>query len=152
MADAESVGGAAPSTAQPVRGQLDVAAVGRLRELDPTGEGDLLRRVCNAFETSLNRLLPQLMRARDAGDAASVRLVAHTLKSSSATVGAQALSAMCIELEAQARELRLAEAEPGIDQILLEAEAVRAALRGLSGAANKAAGQGAADHQPAGAP
>lgn len=151
-ADAESAGGAAPSNAPLLRGQLNGDAVRRLRELDPSGAGDLLRRVFNAFETSLNRLLPQLMRARDAGDATGVRLVAHTLKSSSATVGAQALSAMCIEVEALARELRLADARVGIEQILLEAEAVREALRGLSVAAETPPMQVAANDRPAATP
>jgi HPt (histidine-containing phosphotransfer) domain-containing protein len=103
-----------------------------LRELDPTGESHLLMRVFNAFETSLNRLLPQLAQARDAADASAVRLVAHTLKSSSATVGALELSRLCAEVEVQAREMRLAEAAGGIEQMLLEAEAVRLSLGALS--------------------
>ena len=115
----------------PVRGVLDAGAIGRLRELDPSGASQLLSRVLNAFETSLNRLLPQLVQARDGSDAAGVRLVAHTLKSSSATVGALELSRLCAEVEALARQLRLEEAVGGIEQMLLEAEAVRTTLREL---------------------
>lgn len=112
-------------------GILNVEAIRRLRELDPTGESRLLTRVFQAFETSLNRLLPQLEQARDTTDAAAVRLVAHTLKSSSATIGATQLSKVCAEVEMLAQESRLDTAAAGIAQILLEAQAVREALRQL---------------------
>lgn len=112
-------------------GVLNAEAIRRLRELDPTGESRLLTRVFQAFETSLNRLLPQLEQARDTADAATVRLVAHTLKSSSATIGAMQLSKVCAEVESLAQEARLDTASSGIAQILLEAQAVREALRQL---------------------
>lgn len=130
-----------PHVVEPeARGVLDAEAIRRLRELDPTGESHLLTRVFNAFETSLNRLLPQLTQARDAADPAGVRLVAHTLKSSSATVGAMALSRWCAEVEGQARLLRLDEAASGIEQMLLEVEAVRESLRRLSRTVDATAG------------
>ena len=48
---------------------------------------DQLDRVLRAFETSVARLLPQLEAARTSGDRAGIRHVAHTLKSSSASIG-----------------------------------------------------------------
>lgn len=129
----ESVDNASQSAvAQP--GVLNPEAIRRLRELDPTGESQLLTRVFQAFETSLNRLLPQLEQARGAADAAGVRLVAHTLKSSSATIGAIQLSKVCAEVETMAQELRLDAATSGIELILSEAQAVRVALRNLTAA------------------
>lgn len=118
---------------------LNTEAIRRLRELDPTGESHLLTRVFQAFETSLNRLLPQLEQARNTTDAAGVRLVAHTLKSSSATIGALQLSKVCAEVEAMAQESRLDAAASGIEHILSEAQAVREALRKLT-ASGSAAG------------
>ena len=44
---------------------LDPEAIRRLRELDPSGGNKLLERVVNAFSNSLERLLPDLARARD---------------------------------------------------------------------------------------
>lgn len=129
-----------PRCTIPLRGVLDDGAIRRLRELDPTGESHLLTRVFNAFETSLNRLLPQLAQAREAADAPGVRLVAHTLKSSSATVGAMELSRLCAEIEVQAREMRLDETGDGIQQLLLEAEAVRESLGALSRRSDTIAG------------
>ena len=136
----ESSSGGTQASDPSLRGQLDDEAIRRLRELDPTGESHLLTRVFNAFETSLNRLLPQLIQARDANDASGVRLVAHTLKSSSATVGALELSRLCVAVEGQAREMRLDEASEGIAQILLEVEAVRVSLGNLSRRSDTIAG------------
>ncbi len=116
------------------QGVLNAEAIRRLRELDPTGESHLLTRVFQAFETSLNRLLPQLEQARNTADAAGVRLVAHTLKSSSATIGAEQLSKVCAEVEAMAQESRLDAATSGIELILSEAQAVCEALRQLTAA------------------
>lgn len=91
----ELVDGVAPDVA----GVLDAEAIARLRELDPNGTSGLLGRVLHAFETSAARLLPQLRAARQNGDTAAVRFVAHTLKSSSASIGAARFSALCAELE-----------------------------------------------------
>ena len=79
---------------------LDPEAVHRLRELDPTGGNKLLERVVNAFSSSLDRLLPDLARARAGAelDLTVVRHVSHTLKSSSASLGAMALSQRCADI------------------------------------------------------
>lgn len=78
---------------------LDPAALARLAELDPTGASRLIERVLKAYQVSAARLTPQLEAARLAGDRATIRLVAHTLKSSSASIGALALSQLCAQLE-----------------------------------------------------
>ena len=88
----------------PVSSVLDPDALARLEELDPTGANHLLARVLKAYQSSAARLMPQLEAARAAGDDATVRLVAHTLKSSSASIGAMALSARCAQVESLLRE------------------------------------------------
>ncbi len=110
---------------------LDDEALARLADLDPTGQGRLLKRLLAAFDKSLDRMVPQLEQARDAADASAVHLVAHTLKSSSATVGAMALSQRCAMVEDLARQNRLGEAAGGLQQLLLEADAARDAVRCL---------------------
>ena len=82
---------------------LDTAALGRLRELDPTGTSGLVERVFRAFAGSLERLMPQLHAAQIGADWNAVRHVAHTLKSSSASVGAIKLSLLCAEIETMIR-------------------------------------------------
>ena len=83
---------------------LDPQALQRLSELDPTGSSKLLERVVKAFEASLARLVPQLAEAQAGADAAGIRHVAHTLKSSSSSIGAVKLAQLCAEVEAMARQ------------------------------------------------
>ena len=90
---------------------LDLEALARLKALDPTGANDLLARVLKAFKTSAARLMPQLEAARVAHDSAAIRFVAHTLKSSSASIGAARLSALCANVESMIRN----EAADGLD-------------------------------------
>jgi HPt (histidine-containing phosphotransfer) domain-containing protein len=82
---------------------LDAEALARLAELDPSGDSRLIERVLQAFEVSVARLRPQLDAARRDGDRRAIRLVAHTLKSSSASIGALRLSQLCAQLEAAAQ-------------------------------------------------
>ncbi|ACB34983.1 multi-sensor hybrid histidine kinase [Leptothrix cholodnii SP-6] len=83
---------------------LDVQALQRLRELDPGGRNRLLERVLKAFDASIGRMLTQLAEGQSGQDAALVRHVLHTLKSSSQSVGALALAQMCVDCEAQLRQ------------------------------------------------
>ena len=86
--------------------ELDAAALGRLRELDPHGNNHVVQRVMVAFESSLMRLMQQADMAEADNDLGAIRHVAHTLKSSSASVGALELSAHCALIEQHLREHR----------------------------------------------
>jgi histidine phosphotransfer protein HptB len=112
---------------------LDPEAIRRLRELDPSGGSKLLERVVAAFSSSLDRLLPDLARARaqDPPDFAAIRHVSHTLKSSSASLGATALSARCADIEARARDGRADGLSEQLDAMLQDIQQVRAALAAL---------------------
>lgn len=110
---------------------LDAQALAGLRQLDPTGATRLLQRVLTTYRSSLARLLAQLAQAREASDLPTMRLVTHTLKSSSASVGALSLSALCAEAEKSLREGRIDRLEPLIDQLLAEAARVDAAVHQL---------------------
>lgn len=113
----------------PQTAQLDAEALARLRELDPKGENQLVDRVLRAFETSVLRLLPQLEAARASGDRAGVRHVAHTLKSSSASIGALALSQHCAKVEGLIRENSSEDLQAPLAALVAELDAVRAAIR-----------------------
>ncbi|MGK2899300.1 MAG: Hpt domain-containing protein [Burkholderiaceae bacterium] len=108
-ADGSAAGGAP--------GGLDPVAIGRLAELDPTGENRLVQRVLQAFQTSAARLRPQLDAARTADDRAAIRLVAHTLKSSSASIGALELSQLCAQVETAIRLDAAADLGPQLDAL-----------------------------------
>ena len=109
--------------------QLDAQALQRLRELDPSGTSRLVERVFKAFATSVARLLPQLDAAQAGGDAAGIRHVAHTLKSSSASIGAVKLSRLCAEMEALAGQGRIDGMEQRIATLNEEVSTVLEALQ-----------------------
>jgi histidine phosphotransfer protein HptB len=116
------------------RPQLDPAALARLRELDPDGKHGVLPRVLAAFETSLVRFMGQLQAQQDlphSGSGAVVAGVAHTLKSSSASVGALALSATCADTEGRLRLNPNAELTPEITSLLAQAEVALTAVRAM---------------------
>lgn len=110
---------------------LDPRALQRLRELDPTGKSKLLQRVVQAFNSSSAKLVLQLQAAQVGPDVTAVRHVAHTLKSSSASVGAVKLSSICAEMEAMARDGQIEGMDAVIAALFLEVTAVLEALKRL---------------------
>ena len=88
-----------------------------------------MERVVSAFETSVTRLMPQLDEALQAGELPGIRHVAHTLKSSSASMGAVKLSKMCSELETMARQGQSDGMSERVAELQAEVEIVRVALK-----------------------
>lgn len=126
-----SSGGEASANSSAAPGEsvvLDALALDRLRELDPTGDNKLIERVVKAFKGSVERLVPQMLEATAARDFAGVRHVAHTLKSSSASIGATRLSRLCAELESLIRLQVLDNIAVQVDGLNAEIKAVVAAL------------------------
>jgi len=107
---------------------LDAAALQRLRELDPDGRSRLLQRVLRAFETSATRLGEQFRDSRERGDMAGIRHVVHTLKSSSASIGALALARICAEIEISIRSNTVAGLPERLDAMDRELTAVLQAV------------------------
>lgn len=112
----------------PVPTVLDVDALDRLRELDPSGKTRLLERVLRAFESSATRLAIQFAESRERGDMQGIRHVVHTLKSSSASIGALALARLCAEIETLIRTEAFAELPPRLDAMDRELAAVLQAV------------------------
>ncbi len=126
---------AAPASATPVAvdpskpSVLDEQALDRLRELDPHNENRLMERVVNAFETSIIRMLPQLQEALAANELGGIRHVAHTLKSSSASIGALKLSKICADIESRARQDQAEGMAERVGELQAEVAIVRVALQ-----------------------
>ncbi|WP_158080955.1 Hpt domain-containing protein [Pelomonas sp. KK5] len=112
---------------------LDEPTLARLRQLDPGGAARLLPRVIAAYATSLERLLPDLAAARAATpvNLTVVRHVSHTLKSSSASLGALHLAEVCAEIETKARSGETLGLDTLLDNMLSEIDQVRLALKAL---------------------
>ena len=121
-----------PTTPQPTPAPvLDEASLQRLHELDPLGENRVVERVLRAFEASLTRLLPQSALALQQGDQEALRHVVHTLKSSSASVGALALSALCAQVEQHLRTAQPGDVGSLLDAMLGEMQRVSGAVQAM---------------------
>lgn len=111
---------------------LDETALARLRELDPDGSLGVLGRVLETFRQALGRDLERMATARDGGDLKTVGEVAHKVKSSSASVGALGLSALCAEVERRVRAGDTADIAPRVQALLAEGQrALRAVASAL---------------------
>ena len=91
---------------------LNPKLVQQLREIDPKGEAGLLKEVMQVYLDSSAALVPQTEQAVMAADADTLRRLAHSLKSSSANVGADALSDLFRRLEIFGREKKIEQALP----------------------------------------
>lgn len=110
---------------------LDPQVLDGLATLDPGGKGRLVQRVLSTYQSSLARLGQQVSDASSAGDPAAIRMAAHTLKSSSASVGALVLSALCARVEQAARDGLEAELPGLVGQLLVEIARVQVAVQQL---------------------
>lgn len=117
--------GVGPGLAEPV---IDPEAIDRLRELDPSGQQGVVQRVLRAYETSLTRHLGDIASARDGGDLDRLMRAVHTLKSSSAAVGALAFSQRCADIEQAARDARAMPDATEIQALLRQGQDVLAAV------------------------
>lgn len=115
----------------PADSPLDPEALQRLFDLDPGGVNRLLERVVQAFDSSIARLMPQLAEAMASGDLDGVRSVAHTLKSSMASIGALKLSALCAEIERMIRSGETQGLSGLVDTMHADLGAVSDSLRAL---------------------
>jgi HPt (histidine-containing phosphotransfer) domain-containing protein len=88
----------------------------------------LLGKVIQNYLSHSSRLLLALQEAVAQNDASSLQKVAHNLKSSSATLGAKTLAALCQELETMGRQHSLANAATVLSAATAEYEMVRVAL------------------------
>jgi HPt (histidine-containing phosphotransfer) domain-containing protein len=120
---------AQPAAAEPA---LEPQALARLGELDPDGSAGLVRRVLSTYLASLQRLAEQARQVHAAHDMPGLRYVAHTLKSSSSSVGAGHLAALCMALEQLAASQpapNAAEVDSLVMQLLDESARVAQAVR-----------------------
>jgi HPt (histidine-containing phosphotransfer) domain-containing protein len=82
---------------------LDLAVLASLRELQETGEPDIVAEIGGLFLEHAPQKLSAIRDAAERKDARGLQMAAHSLKSSSAYVGAMRLSALCKDLEDMGR-------------------------------------------------
>ena len=92
------------------------------------GEPDLVEALIALFLKETPSLLAALRQAFDAGKADRVSRAAHSLKSSSANLGAARISTLCAELEERGRRGDLAGVSAPLAELTPEYDRVAAAL------------------------
>ncbi len=107
---------------------LEAAALDKLRALENDGAPDLLARIISTYVDSSTELARAIRDAVAAGDPQAMAKAAHTLKSSSAQVGAERLSVLCKGVEALGRSGSLEGAAARVAELSAELECVHEAL------------------------
>jgi HPt (histidine-containing phosphotransfer) domain-containing protein len=108
---------------------LDKNILDQIRSLEGPGGPDLLARVIQAYFQETPAIIDNLRDAMDRGDASTAAKAAHTLKSSSANIGALHLAELFKQLEAHARADFLETAQSLFQQIAQEFGRVQQALQ-----------------------
>jgi len=133
--DLASVSPEPVETPEPQTGHesFDPHALDHIRALQaPDAAASMMVRVFATFHRSAQRLIGQIEAAIAQADASALRMAAHTLKSSSANIGAKELAKLSKELEARAVQGSVDEAAQ-LRAIQAEYEGVKAAIQAYEG-------------------
>jgi signal transduction histidine kinase/DNA-binding response OmpR family regulator len=109
-------------------GSVDISVLMGLRELQGEGEPDILDELIELFLDEVPTQLKALREAAQIGETQSVERIAHTLKGSSANMGALRMEALGAELEEAGRSEDLSAASGQISRLEEEFGRVRAVL------------------------
>ncbi len=108
---------------------IDRNALDQIDELDPEQNGSLLNSIIDTYVENAEVLMLELSEATRQDDLATAVRAAHSLKSSSANVGARRLSGLCATMEKQGRDGNIEPITVNIDRAWREYEiAVRELL------------------------
>ncbi len=110
---------------------IDASHMERMRDLDPGGGLTLAHKIMQVYLDTSDGNMAHLQQAIESGDADGLRRVAHTLKSSSANVGALRLSQMFKHLEMSGAEADLVAARGALETTRREYGRAVNALRAL---------------------
>jgi two-component system sensor histidine kinase/response regulator len=110
---------------------LDMSVIERIRQMEQRGAARLLERLVDTYTATTKKLMADAEHAFAHGDAAALRHAVHTLKSSSANVGATALSQRFGVLEVHARSRQMKGAIEEWPATRAEHERTLQALRAL---------------------
>jgi len=97
--------------------EIDETALDAIRSLQRPGKPDILARIVNMYIEKSPELISAIVDGTAANDSDKVKMAAHTLKSSSAYVGASSLAEVCSRVEASAANDQLNGATDDIQKI-----------------------------------
>ena len=117
----------------PPSGDLDPAAVERLRAMIPATQPQVLAQLVDTFLANAPSLCDEMESALASGDTVALTRAAHTLKSSAANFGATALEERSRSLEESSRAGAVVDAAKMIAGIRAAFEAAAPAIEALKG-------------------
>src|SRR6185436_19676969 len=117
---------------------LDHSAIDAVRQLDPDGNDRLLARPTALYRDDSSQLLADIDNAMKSGDANAVARAAHTLKSSSANLGATNVAAIARAVEHSARNGDLTELPGSMTKLRAQRTVALSELEALDSAAKVA--------------
>jgi CheY-like chemotaxis protein len=113
-------------------GALDLTVIERIRDMERRGASRLLERLIQTYLTTAAKHVADAEQALASGDASALRHAVHTLKSSSANLGATGLSQHFATLESHARSRQIHAARRDWPAARSEYERAVQALRAMS--------------------
>jgi two-component system, sensor histidine kinase and response regulator len=116
---------------EPAREAVNPHALAHIRSLSRERGDALVQKVIRAYVGDTPAQLAALRQAIDGVDAGTLRRAAHSLKSSSANVGAETLAHMCREMESLGRTASTAGASSILVEMEQEFQAVRHSLNAI---------------------
>lgn len=119
------------SNAMESAGSLDMRVIQDLRELGGEDDPGLILELIGIFLEDAPQRMDEISRGLATGDLKLLERAAHTLKSSSANIGALGLSKICKQIEEIARTQNLAGVKPLIDASTRTLTDVERALRAI---------------------
>jgi two-component system, sensor histidine kinase and response regulator len=117
---------------------LDSSAIEAVRQLDPDGKDRLLSRLIALYRDDSSQLLADIDNGLKTGDAEAVARAAHTLKSSSANLGATNVAAIARQIEHSARSGELNDMASSVTKLRAQRTVALSELEALDGAAKVA--------------
>ena len=120
---------------------LDMSVFDQYRKMQTDGQPDMVTRVVESFLATARSLVNTMDSSSCSGDSKSLWQAAHTLKSSSGSVGAHRLAGLCQELETAGRDEKQDAYEDLIRSVDRELEVVEKALQAMLGVEDTGTGQ-----------
>jgi signal transduction histidine kinase/DNA-binding response OmpR family regulator/HPt (histidine-containing phosphotransfer) domain-containing protein len=108
---------------------IDKSIIDDLSKLQIDGEPNIVKKIIEAYLSGSQSLVDQLREVLSSNDLEMLQQTAHSLKSSSANVGAMQLSAMSLELETKCKQKHLGNIGDLVAAIEMEYPRVKDALR-----------------------
>ena len=143
-AESEPQASPPPAALEPAPEAIDTRAIDLIASSQGPGEPDLLGRIVALYRSSGADQVRELHTAIRAGDAKTAGRAAHSLKSSSAQLGAGRLSARCARIEAACRLGQMQDCAKDVaalgDDFFAACDALEAEVSRRSAGANVAAG------------